>query len=148
MRTLGELVSDLSRRLTSIFVRDEEGRRPLFGCSEKFQTDPHWRDLLLFHEYFHGDSGAGVGANHQTGWTGLVIKLMHQNGASPKPRERENSVTELAAAACGEGCANKDEILRKKREYLFVTPPEIRSFEVISDAPQGSTQKKENQQAC
>jgi hypothetical protein len=99
MRNLREVVSDLSRRLTSIFLRDEKGRRPLFGCSEKFQTDPHWRDLLLFHEYFHGDSGIGVGANHQTGWTGLVIKLMLQNGASSKPQIFENVITELAAVA-------------------------------------------------
>jgi len=99
MRNLGEVVGDLSRRLTSIFLRDEDGRRPLFGCSEKFQTDPHWRDLLLFHEYFHGDSGAGVGANHQTGWTGLVIKLMLQNGASSKPQIFETMITELAAIA-------------------------------------------------
>jgi len=99
MRNLGELVGDLSRRLTSIFLRDEDGRRPLFGCSEKFQTDPHWRDLLLFHEYFHGDSGAGVGANHQTGWTGLVIKLMLQNGTSSKPQIFETMITEPAAIA-------------------------------------------------
>jgi len=99
MRNLGEVVGDLSRRLTSIFLRDEDGRRPLFGCSEKFQTDPHWRDLLLFHEYFHGDSGAGVGANHQTGWTGLVIKLMLQNGASSEPQIFETMITELAAIA-------------------------------------------------
>ena len=99
MRNLREVVSDLSRRLTSIFLRDEKGRRPLFGCSEKFQTDPHWRDLLLFHEYFHGDSGIGVGANHQTGWTGLVIKLMLQNGASSKPQMFENIITELVPIA-------------------------------------------------
>ena len=97
MRTLGEVVGDLSRRLTSIFLRDEGGRRPLFGCSEKFQTDPHWCDLLLFHEYFHGDSGAGVGANHQTGWTGLAIKLIHQNGVSSKTTTFENKLVELVS---------------------------------------------------
>jgi hypothetical protein len=67
-------------RLTSIFLRDQKGCRPVFRNLERFQSDPHWRDLLLFHEYFHGDSGAGVGASHQTGWTGLVTKLMQQNG--------------------------------------------------------------------
>jgi hypothetical protein len=79
MKTLREVVGELSRRMTSIFLRDENGRRPIFGSLEKFQQDPHWRDLLLFYEYFHGDSGAGVGASHQTGWTGLVTKLMQQS---------------------------------------------------------------------
>jgi hypothetical protein len=99
MQHLGEVVGELSRRLRSIFLRDEEGRRPLFGCVEKFQTDPHWRDLLLFHEYFHGDSGAGMGANHQTGWTGLVVKLIDQSRASSRPQIYENAVAELAATA-------------------------------------------------
>jgi hypothetical protein len=78
--TLWEVAAELSRRLTGIFTRDADGRRPVFGNLEKFQADPHWRDLLLFHEYFNGDSGAGVGASHQTGWTGLVTKLMQQSG--------------------------------------------------------------------
>ena len=69
---------DLSRRLTSIFLRNSEGRRPVFGDCGKFQDDPHWRDYLLFHEYFHGDNGAGIGASHQTGWTGLIAKLLQQ----------------------------------------------------------------------
>jgi hypothetical protein len=76
-------------------LRDEKGRRPVFGNLEKFQTNPHWRDLLLFHEYFHGDSGSGVGASHQTGWTGVVTKLMQQSGES---RERRNSETAVATA--------------------------------------------------
>ena len=58
-----------------IFLRDETGRRPVFGGTEKFQTDPHWRDCIPFHEYFHGDNGAGLGASHQTGWTALVASL-------------------------------------------------------------------------
>src|SRR6185369_2683439 len=66
---------EISRRLTRIFLRDAEGRRPVYGGCEKFQTDPHWRDHILFYEYFHGDNGAGIGASHQTGWTGLVAKL-------------------------------------------------------------------------
>ena len=71
---------ELSRRLTRIFLRDAHGRRPVFGGAETFQHDPHWRDLLLFYEYFHGDDGAGIGASHQTGWTALVAKLLQQSG--------------------------------------------------------------------
>ena len=70
----------MSRRLMSIFLRDAEGRRPKSGNMDQFQTDRHWRDLLLFHEYFHGDSGAGMGASHQTGWTGLVVELLQRKG--------------------------------------------------------------------
>jgi Glycosyl hydrolase family 63 C-terminal domain len=80
MMTLWDVAAELSRRLTRIFLRDDDGRRPVHGGTEKFQTDPHWRDLLLFYEYFHGDNGAGIGANHQTGWTGLVTKLLQQSG--------------------------------------------------------------------
>ncbi len=70
----------LSRRLSRLFLRDEHGRRPVFGGAEKFQTDPHFRDHILFYEYFHGDNGAGLGASHQTGWTALVAKLLQQSG--------------------------------------------------------------------
>jgi hypothetical protein len=80
MLNLGEAAAELSRRLSHIFLRDEGERRPVYGDSEKFQRDPHWRDLVLFYEYFHGDTGAGVGASHQTGWTGLVAKLLQQSG--------------------------------------------------------------------
>ena len=78
--TLWEAACDLSRRLTRIFLRDGDGRRPAHGGAERFTTGPHWRDLVLFYEYFHGDNGAGVGASHQTGWTGLVAKLLQQSG--------------------------------------------------------------------
>src|SRR3990172_5411500 len=81
MATLWEVAGEISRRLTRIFLRTADGRRPVHGGSGKFQTDPHWRDLVLFYEYFHGDTGAGVGAGHQTGWTGLVAKLLQQSGA-------------------------------------------------------------------
>ncbi len=74
--TLFEVANELGRRLTAIFVRDEDGRRPVYGGTERFQTDPNWRDLLQFHEYFHGDNGAGLGASHQTGWTGLVARVI------------------------------------------------------------------------
>ncbi len=78
--TLGEVAADVSRRLVHIFLRDEDGRRPVFGKYEKHQSDPHFRDLVPFHEYFHGDDGSGVGASHQTGWTGIVAKLIQQSG--------------------------------------------------------------------
>jgi hypothetical protein len=74
--TLFEVAMELARRLTRIFLTDEHGRRPVYGNTAKFQQDPHWRDLVLFYEYFHGDNGAGVGASHQTGWTGLAAKLI------------------------------------------------------------------------
>ena len=70
--TLWDVAGELCHRLSGIFLRDETGRRPVYGNTEKFQNDPHWRDLILFYEYFHGDNGAGIGASHQTGWTGLV----------------------------------------------------------------------------
>jgi len=80
MYTLDAVAGELSRRLTAIFQRDGNGRRPVFGGNERFQSDPHWRDYLPFHEYFHGDNGAGIGASHQTGWTALVAKLLQQVG--------------------------------------------------------------------
>ncbi|MCG3119684.1 MAG: hypothetical protein ALAOOOJD_02192 [bacterium] len=79
--TINEIANELTRRLTRLFLRDENGRRPVFNYSEKIQTDPHFRDYVLFHEYFHGDNGRGVGASHQTGWTGLVAKLLQPRAA-------------------------------------------------------------------
>jgi len=78
--TLYEVVIEISERLTRIFIRDESGRRPVYGGAEKFQTDPHWRELLQFYEYFHGDSGAGIGASHQTGWTGCIARVIQVLG--------------------------------------------------------------------
>jgi hypothetical protein len=75
--TLYGVAEEITRRLTSIFLRGADGRRPVYGGTRKFQEDPHWRDLLLFYEYFHGDNGAGLGASHQTGWTGAVARAMH-----------------------------------------------------------------------
>ena len=98
MITLWEVAAELSRRLMRIFSRDDDGRRPLFGTSNKFQSDPHWRDLILFHEYFHGDSGAGLGASHQTGWTGLITKLMQQSGERRKGKEIDDAVVVTAAS--------------------------------------------------
>ena len=80
LMNLWQVAEELSRRLSAIFLRDGSGRRPVFGRTEVFQQDPYWRDLILFHEYFNGDDGSAVGASHQTGWTGLVAKLLQQNG--------------------------------------------------------------------
>jgi hypothetical protein len=80
MMNLFEVSKEISDRLTRIFTRDENGRRAVYGGSAKFQSDPHWRDLILFYEYFHGDNGAGLGASHQTGWTGLVAKMIQLYG--------------------------------------------------------------------
>ena len=73
--TLFEVAKELTRRLSSIFLKEADGRRPVYGGTKKFQEDPHWRDLILFYEYFHGDNGAGLGASHQTGWTGCIAAL-------------------------------------------------------------------------
>jgi hypothetical protein len=77
---LWQVAAEISRRLTHIFLRDDKGRRPVYGDAEIFQSDPYWRDLVLFYEFFNGDNGAGLGANHQTGWTGLVAKMIQQSG--------------------------------------------------------------------
>ena len=81
--TIREVSEELTRRLCRLFVRDEGGKRAVFGDDEKFQNDPNFRDYLLFYEYFDGDAGRGVGASHQTGWTGLVAKLLQ-----PRRRDR------------------------------------------------------------
>ena len=98
MMNLSEVASEISRRLSRIFLRDDKGHRPVAGGIEQFQTDPHWKDLVLFHEYFHGDNGAGIGANHQTGWTALVAKLLIQSGEHQHPHKnhRKNNVSAMA----------------------------------------------------
>jgi hypothetical protein len=78
--TLFEVARELAERLIRTFQRDSRGRRPVYGGTEKFQTDPHWRDHVLFYEYFHGDNGAGIGASHQTGWTGCIARIITMNG--------------------------------------------------------------------
>jgi len=80
MMNLFEVSKEIADRLGRIFLRNEQGKRPVYGGTEKFQSDPHWRDLILFYEYFHGDNGAGLGASHQTGWTGLVAKTIQLYG--------------------------------------------------------------------
>ena len=76
--TLTEIAGEIANRLIGIFTRNEEGHRPVYGGSKKFQDDPNWRDYILFHEYFHGDNGAGIGASHQTGWSALVASLIDE----------------------------------------------------------------------
>jgi len=78
--TLKEVSAFLARRLANIFTRAESGKRAVFGENALMQNDPHWRDMILFYEYFHGDTGEGIGASHQTGWTGLIAKLLQQLG--------------------------------------------------------------------
>ena len=80
MMNLFEVAKEIADRLTRIFLRNEQGKRPVYGGTEKFQNDPHWRDHNLFYEHFHGDHGAGLWASHQTGWTGVVAKLIQLFG--------------------------------------------------------------------
>ena len=107
MMTLWDVAMELSGRLMAIFLKDGSGGRPVYGGTEKFQKNPHWRDILLFHEYFHGDNGAGLGASHQTGWTGLVAKLIQQQseycGQNKRPdlvkkRRRDDMEMDLEGA--------------------------------------------------
>jgi hypothetical protein len=92
MLTLQDVAGEISRRLANIFLRDPNGERPVYHGISKFQADPNWNDLIQFHEYFHGDSGRGVGASHQTGWTGLVAKLLQQSGESRERSTPEHGV--------------------------------------------------------
>jgi hypothetical protein len=103
LMNLFEVSKEIGDRLTRIFLRDEHGRRPVYGGTEKFQNDPHWRDNIYFFEYFHGDNGAGLGASHQTGWTGLVAKLIHLYGSLDPKRAlevgRQSAFTDTAEKA-------------------------------------------------
>jgi hypothetical protein len=94
---LFEVAKEISRRLSSTFLRDAGGRRPVYGGTEKFQTDPHWKDLILFYEYFHGDNGAGLGASHQTGWTGLVARVLDTFGRLDAAALLESSKGQVVA---------------------------------------------------
>ncbi len=90
--TLWEVAAELSRRLARIFLQDDKGERPVYQGISKFQADPNWNQFILFHEYFHGDTGRGIGASHQTGWTGLIAKLLQQNGESERHTRREHGI--------------------------------------------------------
>jgi hypothetical protein len=83
MLNLWGVAAYLEQRLLAIFLQNQDGQRPVYGGIAKFQQDPHWRDLILFYEYFHGDNGAGLGASHQTGWTALIAKLIQQVNYKP-----------------------------------------------------------------
>ncbi len=96
---LFEVAREIAHRLGSIFLKDEKGRRPVYGGTEKFQTDPHWRDNILFYEYFHGDNGAGLGASHQTGWTSLVAPLLQWFGQNSAEDYLERGWADIAADA-------------------------------------------------
>ncbi|WP_204737999.1 MGH1-like glycoside hydrolase domain-containing protein [Gluconacetobacter azotocaptans] len=100
--TLFEVAQEIVRRLTSIFLRDATGQRPVYGSTARFQNDPHWRDLILFYEYFHGDNGAGLGASHQTGWSGLVAPLMDLFGRVDAKALLESGRDNLLARAINE----------------------------------------------
>jgi hypothetical protein len=107
MLTLKEVAQELSRRLASIFLPDQNGMRPCHGGITKYESDPHWRDLVLFHEYFHGETGRGCGASHQTGWTALAVKLLentieHPDRSKTIDRDSESQAPEVGGATGGE----------------------------------------------
>ena len=102
MMNLFEVAKEIADRLARIFLRDEHGRRPVYGGTEKFQNDPHWRDHILFYEYFHGDNGAGLGASHQTGWTGVVARLIQLFGLMDPKRLLESGRREMFARAASD----------------------------------------------
>jgi hypothetical protein len=97
MMNLFEVGQELTNRLTGIFLRDKDGKRAVYGGARKFQEDPHWKDYILFYEYFHGDNGAGLGASHQTGWTGLVARILDVMGRVDAKQLLEVSRVELAS---------------------------------------------------
>jgi len=109
LMNLFEVGKEISGRLTRTFTRDQHGRRPVYGGTEKFQSDPHWRDYILFYEYFHGDNGAGLGASHQTGWTGLVAKLIQLFGILDPQRALEIGKESAFLKAPAATAAKKDD---------------------------------------
>ncbi len=110
--TLYEIAEEVARRLASIFLKEEHGRRPVFGGARKFQEDPHWRDCLQFFEYFHGDNGAGLGANHQTGWTGIIARSMHLFATTTAEQVLElgqtAAIVEVEPAEAGKGARRRN----------------------------------------
>ena len=95
---LYQVAEEIGHRLSRIFLRDEQGRRPVYGGTAMFQEDPYWRDLLLFYEYFHGDNGAGLGASHQTGWTGGIARIIHFFETTTQERVLQLGKTGVLAA--------------------------------------------------
>jgi hypothetical protein len=106
--TLFEVAKEISQRLAGIFLSDANGRRPVYGGTAKFQEDPHWRDLILFYEYFHGDNGAGLGASHQTGWTGTIARLLDLFGRLDPNIVLDTPVTLLEAKLVREQVGGKE----------------------------------------
>jgi len=105
--TLYEVAKELARRLSSIFLRDASGKRPVYGGTSKFQNDPHWKDYILFYEYFHGDNGAGLGASHQTGWTGIIARVLDLFARGSAADWLQVSKGDLAARMTREQVAGK-----------------------------------------
>jgi Glycosyl hydrolase family 63 C-terminal domain len=105
--TLFEVSQEIARRLSSMFLRNKEGNRPVYGGSKKFQEDPHWRDYILFYEYFHGDNGAGLGASHQTGWTGLIARSLDLNARMDPKRLLETAREDYMAQITHEQVAGR-----------------------------------------
>ncbi|MGH7429570.1 MAG: MGH1-like glycoside hydrolase domain-containing protein, partial [Candidatus Methylomirabilaceae bacterium] len=102
MMNLFEVAKEIAERLARIFLQDQKGRRPVYGGAKKFQEDPHWRDHVLFYEYFHGDTGAGLGASHQTGWTGVVAALIKIFGVLDPKRTLEGGIKHFIKAQTGQ----------------------------------------------
>ena len=105
--TLFDVAKEIGRRNASIFLRDADGKRPVYGGTKKFQDDPHWKDYILFYEYFHGDTGAGLGASHQTGWTGLIARSLDMYARLRPEEALKNSKDELAARMTREQVAGQ-----------------------------------------
>jgi hypothetical protein len=103
--TLFEVANELSRRLASMFLRDSSGKRPVYGGTKKFQDDPHWKDYILFYEYFHGDNGAGLGASHQTGWTGIIARTLDMYGRLTATMMLEKDKADIVAETTREQVA-------------------------------------------
>jgi hypothetical protein len=93
------VAEDIARRLTCLFLKDKDGRRPVNGGEARFHSDPHWRDYIPFYEYFHGDNGAGLGASHQTGWTGVIARIMHLFATSSAEQVLKSEKTAAMAGA-------------------------------------------------
>jgi hypothetical protein len=104
---LYQVAEEIGRRLTNMFLKDSAGHRPVFGGARKFQDDPHWRDCLTFYEYFHGDNGAGLGASHQTGWTGIIARIIHMFATltAEKVREEGKKAYTSKSGRAGKGAA-------------------------------------------
>jgi hypothetical protein len=118
MMNLFEVSKEIADRLTRIFLRDANGRRPVYGGTDKFQSDPHWRDHVLFYEYFHGDNGAGLGASHQTGWTGLVAKLIQLFGVLDPERVLEVGKRATFEHGTGDGRSAQGEVPRRTGQLV------------------------------